>query len=75
MITDNGIGIDQQYFEKIFILFQRLHSKTTYSGTGMGLATVKKIIDNMGEKIWLTSEEGRGTTFYFTISKHAKNEV
>ncbi len=75
MIADNGIGIDQQYFEKIFILFQRLHSKTTYSGTGMGLATVKKIIDNMGEKIWLTSEEGRGTTFYFTISKHTKNEA
>lgn len=66
-ISDNGIGINKEYFIQIFEPFKRLHNKEEYSGSGIGLATVKKIISLYNGKIWLESEEGKGSTFYFTL--------
>ncbi|MEO6638797.1 MAG: ATP-binding protein [Ginsengibacter sp.] len=68
-ITDNGIGIAKNYYNKIFIIFQRLHSKQAFEGTGLGLAITKKIIESLGGEIWLDSEPGKGSNFHFTILK------
>jgi signal transduction histidine kinase len=66
---DNGIGIKKEYHEKVFNIFERLHTRNDYEGSGIGLATVKKIVHNAGGRIWLSSTEGVGTAFYFTIPK------
>ena len=69
-VKDNGIGIDDENKGKLFQMFKRLHTDSEFEGTGIGLAVCKKIIEFYGGNIWLESEKGNGTCFYFTLPAH-----